>query len=251
MYTGERIDVGETLARLEAAARRAGFAVEELARVESFPLHAFRREGKKGTPQVYISAGVHGDEPAPPLGVLRLLESGLPEGAGYTVFPLVNPAGMARGSRDNAEGIDINRDYEEPRSTEARAHKTALTGQRFDLALCLHEDWESRGFYVYELNWTRGDGLIADLLRAAEPFCGTEPQGEIDGRAMDGAGFLSPKEIPKELPGWPEAIYLAQVHGELGYTPETPSNAFDLATRARCHEAVVRAAVEALCKRQA
>jgi murein tripeptide amidase MpaA len=72
-----------------------------------------------------------------------LLERGFFDArAVWFLCPLLNPVGLAHGTRENAGGLDLNRDYLHPASTEVRAHTAWLQRQpRFDLALILHEDW--------------------------------------------------------------------------------------------------------------
>jgi len=75
------------------------------------------------------------------------------EGFHMTIFPILNPDGLARGTRGNADGLDLNRDYRNPKSSEIAGHIDALkTLGRFDAAMMLHEDYEGIGAYLYELN---------------------------------------------------------------------------------------------------
>ncbi len=106
-------------------------------------------------PRIYLSAGIHGDEPRPPLALLSLIESGRLRRAGpsgscaRSSIPTASRAASGR----SAAGIDLNRDYRHLESPEVRAHVGWLRSQpNFDLAVCVHEDWESTGFYLYELN---------------------------------------------------------------------------------------------------
>ncbi len=112
---------------------------------------------------------MHGDEPAGPLAVLRLLqEDDWPGDAAIWLCPCLNPTGFPLNRRENASGIDLNRDYRHLQSAEVRAHVAWLERQpRFDLALCLHEDWESNGFYLYELNPENRPSFAEKILEAA------------------------------------------------------------------------------------
>jgi predicted deacylase len=111
-------------------------------------LLALTRQAAGDRPRLYLSAGLHGDEPAPPHAVLRLLEQGFCDGScAWFLCPLLNPGGLARGTRENPEGRDLNRDYRSLLTAKARAHAAWLGRQpAFDLTLCLHEDWEAQGF---------------------------------------------------------------------------------------------------------
>jgi protein MpaA len=105
-----------------------------------------------GASAVIVTAGVHGDEPAAPWALLSLARDGLLDrDFTYRLWPCTNPSGYALGTRENAEGIDINRSYGRGgTSPEARAMISANRGQKFVLNLDLHEDYEADGFYCYE-----------------------------------------------------------------------------------------------------
>ena len=100
-------------ARFDSAGARAGFSDRGIRRRSAdapFSLSTKRTPGPR--PRIYLSAGIHGDEPAPPLALLALIESGaLDKRAVWFLCPILNPDGLARGTRENAEGVDLNRDY--------------------------------------------------------------------------------------------------------------------------------------------
>jgi hypothetical protein len=155
-YHGERIDIHAVLRDLESAALKHGWTAEIFFTHGEFKWLALRRPSRitHHASRIYISAGIHGDEPAGPLAALKLIqENPLAGECGDFLLPCLNPAGFTLNRRENADGIDLNRDYRNPKSAEVRAHIAWLERQpRFDLYLCLHEDWESRGFYLYEQN---------------------------------------------------------------------------------------------------
>src|SRR3954452_512114 len=66
--------------RWKALAKRAGLRMKEFARAADSPVYYIEsraRETKDGLAWRYISAGVHGDEPAPPWGVLEWAEQNI------------------------------------------------------------------------------------------------------------------------------------------------------------------------------
>ena len=76
-YFGERIDLDATLSGCASAARRQGWEVDVFP-AGRLDLLAFHRKAKApGAKQIYLSAGMHGDEPAGPCAALRLLEEDL------------------------------------------------------------------------------------------------------------------------------------------------------------------------------
>ena len=67
--------------------------------------------GETRKPKVVLIAGMHGNEPAPS-AILRTLRDGKSvHGIDLWVVPAYNPDGLARGTRRNAHGVDLNRNY--------------------------------------------------------------------------------------------------------------------------------------------
>ena len=232
----------ELAARFEVAGRAARFRVERFGEAAKCPLLALTKRTPGPRPRIYLSAGIHGDEPAPPLALLEMMEAGVfDERAVWFICPLLNPAGFTHGTRENADGLDLNRDYKDFRSAEIAAHGAWLRRQpRFDLSLCVHEDWEAKGFYLYELNPEDRPSLAEQMIAAVAPVCPIDTATEIDGRPVAVPGIIRPVSDPLLRENWPEAIYLRANHTTLSYTIETPSG-FPLAQRI----AALRAALEA------
>lgn len=219
-----------------------GFTRVELADFDEGALVVWERAGDG--PVVYLSAGIHGDEPAGPLALLELMKDGFfDRDFGWRLCPALNPYGLARGVRTNGSGVDLNRDYLLRNSPETLAHSAWLESRpAADLFLSLHEDWETDGFYFYEINLAGCDpGRAAEILAAVEPWFPPEPGPLIDGHVATAPGWIyhaSEADVPE---GWPEAIFLAKYGCPLSYTFETPSRA-PLASRVAAQVAAVRAA---------
>lgn len=229
----------------DAAARTRGFRPEPLTTVAGVRLTAYTKRTPGPRPRIYLSSGVHGDEPATPAALLHLLENGVfDDRADWFLCPLLNPTGFRLGTRENAEGIDLNRDYRDPRSAEIAAHVRWLRRQpNFDLTFCLHEDWETSGFYLYELNPDVRPTLADAMIAAARRLGPIETAALIDGRESTAHGIIRPDIDPILREQWPEAIYLGQHHCRLGYTLETSSVA-PLDQRIATQAAAVKAALD-------
>jgi Succinylglutamate desuccinylase / Aspartoacylase family len=236
-------DPGAFIARAGAAAGAAGFRLERYGEAGGFPLLALTRRTPGPRPRIYVSTGIHGDEPAGPLALVELLEAGVfDRRAVWLLCPLLNPAAFVRGTRENPEGVDLNRDYRGTRSAEIRAHRAWLRRQPpLDLVLCLHEDWEAAGYYLYEQNPRGRPGLAEAVLAAAAPHCPVDPSPVIDGREARG-GIIRPSGDPFQRDLWPESIYLRSEHTDFAYTLESPSG-FPLGSRIAAHRAAVGAAL--------
>ena len=233
----------ELAARFDSAARKQGFSVETYGDVSSCPLLALTKRTPGPRPRFYFSAGIHGDEPAPPLALLEMIESGaFDTRANWLICPLLNPSGFMKGTRENPDGVDLNRDYKDLRSAEIRAHIAWLQRQpNFDVTICLHEDWESTGFYLYELNPDARPSLAERMVEAASHICPIDTAPIIDGRESAAPGIIRPISDPLLRENWPEAIYLRAHHAGLAYTLESPS-ALSILQRVAC----LRAAIEAI-----
>ncbi len=247
-YFGETIQVDEVLRQIVGAARRHRWTVECLPALAGTSLIALTRpplQSVPWAPRIYLSSGIHGDEPAGPLALQRLLESdAFPKAAWFWCCPCLNPSGFPRNTRESAEGVDLNRDYRHRRSPEIQTHVAWLERQPvFDLSLCLHEDWEAAGFYVYELNPNGRESLAPVMMASVGDVCPIDLSPLIDGRpAVE--GLIRPILDPSTRPEWPEALYLIQNKTRLSYTLEAPSD-FQIETRVTALETAVRAALGA------
>jgi predicted deacylase len=238
------IDPSKLAAQFKSAGEKAGFRYEAFGSAGAVPLFALTRRTAGPRPRIYLSAGIHGDEPAPPLALLSMIESGQLDGrAVWFVCPMLNPASLAKGVRESEAGIDLNRDYRHLESLEVRSHVAWLRHQpNFDLAICIHEDWESKGYYLYELNPDSRPSLAPAMLKAASKACPIDMSPEIEGREAQG-GIIRPKLNPEEREKWPESIYLQVNHTRLSYTVESPSS-LPLEARVAAHCAVLVAAID-------
>jgi hypothetical protein len=261
-YHGETIDIRAVLRDIEAAARQHGWIAETFGQQGEFNLLALHRppvsirnsdksraRDESRCPQsairIYLSTGIHGDEPAGPLAALRLLrENKWPENAELRFCPCLNPMGFVLNRRENDKGIDLNRQYRHLEATETRAHIAWLERQpRFDLCLCLHEDWESHGFYLYELNPENRPSLAETMIKRIAEVCPIDQSEIIEDRPAKG-GIIRPHLDPATRPQWAEAFYLIVNKTRLSYTLEAPSD-FPLITRVNALVTGVNAALSA------
>src|ERR1051325_10421481 len=182
------------LTQVEAAGRRRGCRIERFGELAGFPLLALTKRTSGVLPRIYLSAGIHGDEPAPPLALLEMIEAGVfDDRAVWFVCPLLNPVGFTLGTRENADALDLNRDYKNLRSAEITAHVAWLRRQpNFDLLLCVHEDWESLGYYLYELNPTNRPSLAPTIIESVSRVSPIDRSPIIDGREAALPGIIRP-----------------------------------------------------------
>jgi protein MpaA len=237
-YFGDTIDIGAVLRDTETAARQHGWRPEPLETGDGLQLQTWHRAAPAARRRLYISTGIHGDEPAGPLAARQLLQDNFwRTDLEVWLCPCLNPTGFPLNRRENRHGIDLNRQYLHLEAAETRAHVAWLdTLPSFDLALCLHEDWEANGFYLYELNPDQLPSHAAAMIRTVAEVCPIDLSPEIEGRPANG-GVICPSADPASRPQWPEAFYLFTRKTRLSYTLEAPSD-FPLPVRV---QALVRA----------
>ncbi|HEY3016989.1 MAG TPA: M14 family zinc carboxypeptidase [Nocardioides sp.] len=67
--------------------------------------------GQPGRPKAVVFAAMHGDETAPRQILFALVDGAPVHGVDLWVVPTYNPDGVARGTRKNAHGVDLNRNF--------------------------------------------------------------------------------------------------------------------------------------------
>ena len=247
-YSGETIDVGAILRDCVAAAQAHGWTIEEIhpgpRLIFGFARHAPRLTHH--VPRLYLSTGIHGDEPAGPLAARRLLqENAWPPGLDIWLCPCLNPTGFVLNRRENREGRDLNRQYRAPEAAETVEHVAWLKRQpSFDLCLCLHEDWESHGFYLYEQNPDSRPSLAEAIIARVAQVCPIDRSEIIEGRPAQN-GIIRPNLDPQTRPQWAEAFFLIMHKTRHSYTLEAPSD-FPLAVRVSALITAVTTVLEAV-----
>jgi predicted deacylase len=193
-------------------------------------------------PSVYLSGGIHGDEPASTEALLSWVGSNpdLVRSLKLLIFPCLNPWGLVHNKRCDEDGIDLNRGYRANIPAVVQAQLAILQGARFDLAINLHEDYDAQGVYLYEPARTKphwGEKLI-EAMSTAIPV---DPRRMIDGNKAK-AGVIRRRVTLDMMPNWPEAIALHFHHAKRTFTLETASE-FAIESRVAAHVAGISAAI--------
>jgi hypothetical protein len=236
-------DYPRLVKRWRSAASKAGLAIEVFAKADKYPLlHLFSKKPPKKAPSVYLSAGIHGDEPAATEALLTWIEGNAERARtlNLRIFPCLNPWGLVHNKRSDAEGRDLNRCYRNCSLPIVSAHCLLVKKSVYDLALILHEDYDAQGAYLYETSPSKphwGEQIIAAMSRHMPP----DPRRRIDtSRATNG---IIRRRITRDLmPDWPEA-FLLHFHGARRvFTIETASE-FHIDARVEAHLAAIDAAI--------
>ncbi len=208
------------------AARSHHLECEPITRIAEDEIRVWTRSAIGQTRHtVCLSSGIHGDEPCGPMALLRFLEvASLSKDCDWVIAPLLNPTGYRVGTRENAEGIDLNRDFYRRRSAEV----TALIdwwntrSPKSLIHLSLHEDWEADGFYLYEILTSTNSPVGEELMDKFRQHFPVEEEGLVDGHELSAPGLIFHRPEPDEDEGWPEAIWLVKRFPTHSLTFEAP-----------------------------
>lgn len=188
---------------------------------------------------IYLSAGIHGDEPASTEALFQWAQSRAADlqHVPLMILPCLNPWGLQNNSRVDQNGHDLNRTFQHDNVPHIQALKALLKPYRFGLSITLHEDYDGQGLYIYEVE-RHSPFWGEDLLNMARPLIPIEGRVMIDGRRTSKAGLVRRKLDIQKFPMIPEAIYLHLHHSQRTFTFETPSE-FGLEQRVHVHAALV------------
>jgi hypothetical protein len=127
-----------------------GMALKKLCSIPKYDLYYIHDEN----PVIWLSGGIHGEEPAGAYAtflVYKILKS---KNIPCIVFPCMNPWGFDRNKREGMNGMDLNHSYElvngeSPKCIESQK-KFINVSNTVKLVLCLHEDTDANGCYLWK-----------------------------------------------------------------------------------------------------
>ncbi|HZC35530.1 MAG TPA: M14 family metallocarboxypeptidase [Chthoniobacterales bacterium] len=229
--------------RWRSLARRSGLQCQVFATADEFELLCLRSPALQTHGGIYLSAGIHGDEAGGTEGLLFWAEMNVTvlRQLPLLLFPCLNPWGLVHNRRSDASGRDLNRSYHLDDLERIRAQKAIIAGVTFRLAMCLHEDYDAQGVYLYEVR-KHLRPIGPELLAAAGYYLPVDLRPKIEGRRAE-SGSIARRIKRLRFPFLPEAGLLALHHSDRTITFETPSEN-ELGARAQAQAAAIQRAVE-------
>jgi hypothetical protein len=233
-------DYRHLVERWRAVARRAGVPLRRLVKTDGYQLFYLATPALEETGGIYVSAGIHGDEPGSTEGLITWAEK---QGRRLAKIPLLllpclNPWGLVANIRLNAAGLDLNRSFHLLQEPMVEAVRRVVGQRQFGISMMLHEDYDGQGVYLYEVQRVKPYWGEA-LLEAASAHIPIDPRIWIDGRKAH-AG-IHRRRIDRrrfEKIGHPEALWLHWEHSVRSFTFETPSE-YCLEKRVAAHGAIL------------
>jgi len=238
-------DYKRLIQRWRAIAKRTGLVMRRLATEPDVYCVRSKRLPREGV--VYISAGIHGDEPAGTEALITWAEKNtrLLRRRPFFLVPCINPWGLKNNIRTDSQGRDLNRIFQKDEAPAIAAIKRAVANTGFSVGLMLHEDYDGQGIYIYEIETSHpywGEALLA----AAAPHIPADLRPMIEGR--EATGGLIRRSLDMKLfeqIGLPEAVYFHLRGCPRIFTVETPSE-YGLDRRVHAHVAVIEEALRGI-----
>ncbi|MDK3157160.1 DUF2817 domain-containing protein [Kamptonema cortianum] len=216
---------------------------------EGFDLLHIQLASTNGDPgekiQVAITSGLHGDEAEGIYAVYRWINEihhrpGLLNFYTFHLYPIVNPHGFEYATRENGNGVDLNREFGgAAREPEAIALQRELQARRIDGLINLHADDDSEGLYGYANGPLLSEALVKPALRSASMIIPINQSPLIDGHRAE-AGIIK-ESVAGALR--PLSIHSRSGHEPFDITLETP-NLLSLVSRATAHVIMLRTLVD-------
>ena len=251
LLTTHRVhDYRRLVERWRAVARAADVPMRPFAATPEHKLYYLKTKSLGPTGGLYISAGIHGDEPAGAEALITWAEKNVRALSHIPclLFPCLNPWGLVNNRRFERDGLDLNRIFHRDDVPLIKSIKPLITRHHFTVSLMLHEDYDAQGLYLYETERAHpfwGE----DLVDAARPIIPIDRRTRIDGRKPLKPGIVRRKIRPKTFAtlGFPEAVLLHLYHSDRTFTIETPSE-FSLDQRVAAHIAIIEECVRRISK---
>jgi len=220
--------------------KKAGLKFFRIGEADGYPCYEICSPVLSKDGGVYLSAGIHGDEAGALLGLLQWAElhkdklSRMP----LLIYPCLNPWGLKNNSRFNPQGLDLNRVWDESATPLIAKIMQKIRDYHFRISICLHEDYDGQGIYLYAPGGSPKVRMIADaVLSSVEMIIPRDQRKKIDGRrCTNGMIFPRPSKPPAE--GIPEALFLYENCGGINFTLETPSE-LGIDPRAAAHACMI------------
>lgn len=243
-------------------------AVSEIGTVEAgsfrYPAYKIRLKGRSESPpavSIFMAAGIHGDEPGGVWAALEFLKRfpNLPppyHHVEFTVLPCMNPYGYEHNTRENAQGLDLNRQFRETHPPkEVQLVREAAGNAAYSLAMEFHEDVDTPGFYLYELTQDGESSWGREIIARVASRFPINLNSEIEGLPAEGGLiFRKPSDTPfrqmiEQRSSWPQAFYHYINGTRHCFTSETPIS-LTRSERAEIHLMALDVAIQKLWEQQ-
>lgn len=236
---------------------------------DDLQLWAMRINHNSSNPYVFISAGVHGDEPAGVKAALKFIEEldQYPD-FNFIILPCVNPVGYERNIREGSDFQDINREfYDKTDSPENKAILEYLSKGPYNylFSMDLHETRASDkpineyppnqrkpdGFHMWEICKNKDKRIGKKIIEAVSKVTDVCKWSRVWGDTNSSGVIYYPEGAMGEQYGEANVFerYMHDNYTQHSFTTETFSGAYggngeNLEERIQTHLTVLRTALQ-------
>ena len=227
---------------------------------QSYPLYCLHYAAEHtDTALIYVSAGIHGDEPAGVECAIRLIELLADKQQcnlypfpldeyNWLISPCDNPYGYEHDLRENDEGFDLNRMFEAPIQyaettfiSESLLRTQEHNNTKVQLALDLHEDRDSDGFYLWERRASMTLPIGDEVIQQVRQECPINQRYMIEDHCNDNGVITLLDSVTTK--GWTRGRYLAEQIKTRCLILETPTT-LNMDARVKTHMLSIQTAVK-------
>lgn len=173
-----------------------------------YPMLSLKYASKMASKTVIILSGHHGDEPFAITTLLKWIKQPMMYAdINYYIFPVVNPFGYEKNSRDNGNRQDTNNDTNFVK--DSRVPELSILFDQFpqtaDLILDIHGDTGKEQVYAYEHKADDKPSLVTSALLANDEIMPYAREKTIYQMKVN-AGVVSPPKCDIGIEGYMEKL---------------------------------------------
>jgi predicted deacylase len=167
------MNYAEYTKKLKAICRKKRINLKKIGIINKiYPLYKITLTPKEYTKTICFSAGLHGEEFASPLAILKFLKEFKKEKnkVKIIIFPVASPSAFDKHQRYNYKNLELNDLFCKKRlQGENKMLYNSLKNEKIDFFHSLHEDCDATSFYMYIFE-KKKEKIYRDTLRLAKRY---------------------------------------------------------------------------------
>ncbi len=150
---------------------------------KNYPIFSVTNRINRKSKSICFIAGIHGDEIAPSLAILKFIKTFNSErlkNVNIILIPIGNPTGFEAKKRENYLGINLNKHFSDKKLIgENKIIYGFLKKYKFYFVCALHEDLEEKKFYMYNFE-RKKERIYREIARLGKKRFGVK-NGNVEG----------------------------------------------------------------------